>query len=85
MFLFGITGYFLRRLEYEIAPLILAFVLGPMFELNLRQSLIISDGSFSVFFKKPFSLVCFLIAISLFVPDIWKFIKKFGKRNIKLD
>lgn len=85
MFLFGIIGYFLRRFEYEIAPLILAFVLGPMFELNLRQSLIISDGSFTVFFKKPFSLVCFLIAISLFIPDIWKFIKKFGKRNIKLD
>jgi putative tricarboxylic transport membrane protein len=81
MILFGIMGYFFRRLEYEVAPLILAFVLGPMLELNLRQSLIISDGSFTIFFQRPIAAVCFIVAIALFSPDIWRFVKKFIQRK----
>jgi putative tricarboxylic transport membrane protein len=46
MIVFGVLGYLMRKLGYEPAPLILAFVLGPMMENNLRKSLILSDGSF---------------------------------------
>jgi len=81
MIVFGIIGYFFRRLDYEIAPLILAFVLGPMLELNLRQSLIISDGSFTIFFTRPFSAACFLIGLALFLPDILRFMKRLGRRE----
>jgi putative tricarboxylic transport membrane protein len=81
MILFGIMGYFFRRLQYEVAPLILAFVLGPMLELNLRQSLIISNGSFAIFFQRPISAVCFIVAIALFSPDIWRFVKKILQRK----
>ncbi len=41
---FGIVGYFMRKFGYEPAPLVLAFVLGPMLENNLRKSLILSQG-----------------------------------------
>jgi putative tricarboxylic transport membrane protein len=84
MILFGVIGYFLRRLDYEIAPLILSFVLGPMMELNLRQSLIISNGSFGIFFKRPLSAAFLLIGIALFFPVVWSFLKGYlgGKKQV---
>ena len=57
MIIFGIVGYLFRKFDYEGAPLILAFVLGPMLELNLRQSLLLSKGSFQIFFTRPISAV----------------------------
>ena len=51
MTMFGFVGYLLRKYKYEAAPLILAFVLGPMLEDALRQSLIMSDGNPAIFFR----------------------------------
>jgi len=56
MVVFGVAGFFLKRGGYEAAPLILAFVLGPMLEVNLRRSLLISGGDFSIFFTRPIAL-----------------------------
>ncbi len=56
MVVFGVIGFFLKRGGYEAAPLILAFVLGPMLEVNLRRSLLISGGDFSIFFTRPIAL-----------------------------
>lgn len=76
MLLFGIMGYILRKLEYEPAPLVLAFVLGPMLEKNLRQALILSDGNLSVFFTRPLSaaclIVCFLLLLTAIIPAVRK-------------
>ena len=47
MVLFGVLGYLMRKFGYEPAPLVLAFVLGPMLENNLRKSLILSQGDFT--------------------------------------
>ncbi len=55
MLLFGVFGYVMRKLEYEMAPLVLALILGPMFENALRQSLIIFNGNPLVFFTRPIS------------------------------
>ena len=49
MIALGVLGYLFRKFGYEPAPLVLAFVLGPMLENNLRKSLILSQGDFSVF------------------------------------
>jgi putative tricarboxylic transport membrane protein len=65
MIAFGVLGYLMRKLGYEPAPLVLAFVLGPMMENNLRKALIVSDGSFSIFFERPISLVCLVLALVL--------------------
>ena len=43
MVFFGVVGYLLKKFNYEAAPLILGFVLGPMFEVNLRRSLLMSQ------------------------------------------
>jgi putative tricarboxylic transport membrane protein len=54
---FGIFGYILRKLRFEPGPLPLAFVLGPMIESSMRQSLLMSGGSFSIFLTRPISMV----------------------------
>lgn len=65
MIFFGVFGYLLKKFDYEPAPLILAFVLGPMFEVNLRRSLLMSQGNFSIFLERPIVLaalvICFLL------------------------
>jgi len=77
MITFGIVGYLLRKLKYELPPLVLAFVLGPLFEMDLRRSLALSRGSFSIFFVRPISI--FFISIAIFVlalPLIKKMLEK---------
>jgi len=83
MFIFGIIGYIFRKFEYEPAPLVMAYILGPMLENSLRQSLMISRGNFSIFFTRPISLSCLAIALFLLVIVIFlrkqrKFIAKIG-------
>jgi putative tricarboxylic transport membrane protein len=52
----GILGYVVRKLGYSIAPLSIGFVLGPILENSLRQSLTIADGSTAEFFNTPIGL-----------------------------
>ncbi|MBX2837723.1 MAG: tripartite tricarboxylate transporter permease [Gammaproteobacteria bacterium] len=71
MFLFGIVGYLLRKLNYPVAPAVLAIVLGPLAERSLRQSLLASQGEFSVFVTRPISGICILIAVVLVSYPVW--------------
>jgi len=74
MMLFGAVGYLMERFEYEPAPLALAFVLGPILERGLRQSLKLSGGSFWIFFNRPLSATLLGLAVLLFVS--YFFLKK---------
>lgn len=80
MIAFGVFGYFARKFKLDIAPLVLAFVLGSMMERSLRQSLIGSKGSIAVFFTSPIALVCFLIAAILFV---WPLLRRNKSTEVK--
>ena len=64
MVMFGVLGYLMRKFGYEPAPLVLAFVLGPMLENNLRKSLILSHGDFAIFFSRPISAICLVLALA---------------------
>lgn len=75
MLLFGLVGYLMRKFEYEPAPLVLAFVLSPIMEQALRQSLILSGGSFDIFINRPISLACLGVAILLLVLSFVSFIR----------
>ena len=66
MVLFGIIGYGLRKSGFDIAPLILAAVLGDKLEMSFRRALTISEGSLWIFVKSSFSAV-FLAAVLLIV------------------
>ena len=76
MMIFGVLGYLFRKFNFEGAPLMLAFVLGPMFETSLRQSLIFSKGSFLIFFNRPISAVFISIAILLLITSVLPYFKK---------
>jgi TctA family transporter len=65
--LFGIWGYVFIKLECEMAPLLLAFVLSPMMEENLRRAMLLSQGDPSVFVTRPVSLCLLLAAAGLLV------------------
>ncbi len=70
MTVFGLVGYLMRKFGYEPAPLVLAFVLGPMVENNLRKSLILSQGDFWVFIERPISLACLLLAAAMLIMPL---------------
>ncbi len=76
MIIFGVIGYILKKCQYEPAPLVLAYVLGPMMEQAMRQSLIISSGSFKIFLVRPISAACLGIAAFLLITAITGFSKK---------
>ncbi len=69
--LFGVVGYLMRKLDYPMAPLVLAIVLGPLAEKSFRQSLIAERGDWTVFFSRPLSAITMLIAFGLFVYPLF--------------
>ena len=82
MLIFGLGAYLLRKLDYPLAPCVLAIVLGPIAEPALRQSLLISNGDFSVFFTRPISGPITIIAIILLLLPAFKPLKnKFFPKN----
>ncbi|HWO43739.1 MAG TPA: tripartite tricarboxylate transporter permease [Candidatus Eisenbacteria bacterium] len=70
MLIFGIVGYVFKKLDYPLAPLVLALVLGDMAESALRQSLIMSQGSLMIFFTRPIAGAITVLALLLFVAPM---------------
>ncbi|NQW84828.1 MAG: tripartite tricarboxylate transporter permease [Alcaligenaceae bacterium] len=79
MLFFGVVGYLMRKFDYEPAPLILAYVLSPILEDSLRQSLIISGGSMGIFVSRPIAAGFLFVAALLLVSAVLPAIRK--KRN----
>ncbi len=75
MVIFGLGAFFLRILDYPVAPAVLAIVLGPIAEPKLRQSLLFSDGDFSIFFTRPIAGPITVIAIILIFLPLLKVIR----------
>lgn len=74
MVLFGIGAFFLRILDYPVAPMVLAIVLGPIAEPTMRQSLLLSDGDFGIFFYRPIAGPITVIALILLFLPLFKLI-----------
>jgi len=62
----AVLGYFMTKYKYSVAPMLLAYVLAPMLEKNIRQAFITSGGEVSIFFTRPISLV-FMIVFFIFL------------------
>jgi len=75
MILFGCVGYLMRKFGYEGAPLVLAFVMGPLLENNLRQSLLMSGGNFNIFVNRPISAATLAVAFLLLLSNLIPFLK----------
>jgi putative tricarboxylic transport membrane protein len=70
MLIFGILGFLMRRGGFEGAPFILAMVLGPIMETSLRQSLLISRGSFSALFARPIFAVLMILSVAFLISPL---------------
>ena len=70
MLFFGLVGYLLRKLNYPVAPAVLAIVLGPLAERSLRQSLIGEQGDPTVFITRPISGIIIALAVILLLLPI---------------
>jgi putative tricarboxylic transport membrane protein len=81
MIIFGIIGYLMRKYKYDAPPLILAFVLCPIMEQNLRRSLLLSEGNPLIFLQRPISAGLIIVVILLLVFPL---IPRFRKRKQKL-
>ena len=81
MLIFGVAGYFMKKLGYSPAALVLALVLGPLAERALRQSLIISDAGLGIFFLRPISGVLMVAALAAVVVPIVRAVLAASRRR----
>jgi putative tricarboxylic transport membrane protein len=63
MIIFGFIGYLMQKIQMPVAPVVFGLVLGPLLEENIRRSLIVSGGDWSVFFERPISLIFILFSV----------------------
>ena len=71
---FGLIGCIMNTAGVPLAPVILGFILGPIIEVNLRQSLLIHDGYLLVFVERPISLVILLLAVVLLLVPFVRYL-----------
>jgi putative tricarboxylic transport membrane protein len=69
--LFGLIGFALKRMNFELGPLILGFILGPILEVQFRRAMLMSGGSFDVFVTRPFSLTLLLTFATVGIAVWW--------------
>jgi putative tricarboxylic transport membrane protein len=83
MLVFGVIGYVFKKLDYPLAPLVLALVLGDLAENALRQSLIMSQGSLLIFVASPISGAITLVALFFFaLPLVTAFRRRFRRSSV---
>jgi putative tricarboxylic transport membrane protein len=70
MIVFGVVGYLAEKYGFSPAPLVLAFVIGPLMETSVRQSLILSHGDFSIFVTRPISGILLGIVAVVFATSL---------------
>lgn len=60
---FGVLGYVMTRYDYPLSPILLALILGPMAEANLRRAMVISGGDPSILISRPIAVVLMILAV----------------------
>lgn len=82
--IFGVIGYLMKKFGFEPGPLVLAFVLGSMMEIAIRQSLLIFGGDVTGFFTRPISgtVLAILIAVVVF-PAVKLIVRKSQQEKTK--
>jgi len=75
MYAIGVLGFFMRRLDIPVAPMVLGVILGQLMEVQFRRAMAVSQGDLTVFVTRPFSLTLMLFAIAAvalpYVPGIY--------------
>jgi putative tricarboxylic transport membrane protein len=75
MLVFGVLGYVMKKLDYPLAPMVLAVVLGDRTEESFRQALLMSEGSLSAFWSGPLVASIMALAFFLLLLPVWTAIR----------
>jgi len=82
MYLIGVVGFFMRRYDFPVGPMILGVILGPLLEAHFRRALQISQGDLTVFLTRPISAILLLVAVAvLIVPHVPRLLGR-GRRVV---
>jgi putative tricarboxylic transport membrane protein len=80
---FGIIGFVMQRYDFPLSPILLALILGPMAESNLRRAMVISSGHASILFSRPIAVVLMVLAVTFLVLSVFTH-KKIERRLAEL-
>jgi putative tricarboxylic transport membrane protein len=83
MVVFGLLGYLLRRFDFPLAPLVFAFILGPIFEFTFRQTMILSSHKIFFIFSRPIALVALSISILFLMFNLFDYFWKLREKVIE--
>ena len=78
MAIFGVLGYIMKEYNFPRAPMIIALLLGPMFETTLRQSLLMERGSLLVFLHSPIAIGFLALTVLLVILNVKRLSKRIG-------
>jgi putative tricarboxylic transport membrane protein len=67
MLIMGVVGYAMKKFSFDPAPLVLGLVIAPIFEMSIRQSLIMSDGAWTIFVSRPVAATLLALSLGLLV------------------
>jgi len=76
MTLFGVIGYFLRKMDFPLAPIVLTLILGPLMERSLRTSLEMSQGDMGIFLESPIAAVLLSLAALFLIAPAFRFFRR---------
>ena len=76
MLIMGVVGFGLKKFDLDPAPLVLGLVIAPLFEMSLRQSLIMSNGNWTIFFQRPIAAVLLAVCAVLLMLAAWTALRK---------
>jgi len=87
MLVMGVVGYALRKLHFDVAPIVLGLILSPMLELSLRQSLAMSAGSYAILVERPIAAAMFVAVAVLLLVSLGPSVLRAGgwRRRVGLD
>jgi putative tricarboxylic transport membrane protein len=71
MILMGLAGYWLRKLEFETAPIVLGLIISPMLELSVRQALAMSGGEYAIFLTRPIAATMLALGAAILLYAVW--------------
>jgi putative tricarboxylic transport membrane protein len=73
--IFGLVGYWLRKMKYPLAPLVVALVLGDSTERELRKSLIAGQGNIGIFFSSPLATIMWILALVILLLPVLRMVR----------
>jgi putative tricarboxylic transport membrane protein len=76
MLIMGVVGYGLKKFGLDPAPLVLGLVIAPIFEMSLRQSLIMSNGNWLIFFRSATAVVLMAVCAGLLLLAAWSALRR---------